>query len=390
MSRLRKFTCKYGLISHQLLVKKNISFKITEKGIIKDLKYDECKKKLEISNSNEGFLLIPGFINSHVHIGDSFAKEVGFNKDLISVVAPPDGIKHVLLKNTSNAIKLMGIRQAMRDMISLGTTCFADFRERENEGIQLLKGAKENQKIETLILGRFQNPHIIRSIFKEGDGIGLVSYRRITDEMKSELQKNKKKYKKIIAVHCAEKERREKLIRALFDDDIIDVIIHGTQFNEEDLQKVNKHKKALVLCPRSNSYFQMGFPPILEIQKLKIPISLGTDNIMAVSPDLFEEMRYLYFISRALGKDNNITSFSAREILKMVTSNAAYNFKLDQRQGSIENGKFANFFLINLNDPNYFVSQLTAENIYPLLVQRTKPENIKKVYIRGELAFERN
>jgi imidazolonepropionase-like amidohydrolase len=74
----------------------------------------------------------------------------------------------------------------------------------------------------------------------------------------------------------------------------------------------------------------------------------------------------------------------------MVTSNAAYNFNLDQRQGSIENGKFANFFMINLNDPNYFVSQLTAENIFPLLVQRTKPENIKKVYIRGELAFERN
>ncbi|MGV9172954.1 MAG: hypothetical protein ACOC35_10355, partial [Promethearchaeia archaeon] len=65
------------------------------------------------------------------------------------------------------------------------------------------------------------------------------------------------------------------------------------------------------------------------------------------------------------------------------------NFQLGSEQGSIENGKKANFFLVNLSDPNYFVYQLNKNNIYSILIQRTSAENIKKVYIRGELVFER-
>ena len=74
----------------------------------------------------------------------------------------------------------------------------------------------------------------------------------------------------------------------------------------------------------------------------------------------------------------------------MVTINTAQMFKLENSMGSISKGKYADFFIVNLNHPNFYCSKIDYTNIYPLIVQRTKSENIKKTYIKGELVFERN
>jgi cytosine/adenosine deaminase-related metal-dependent hydrolase len=74
----------------------------------------------------------------------------------------------------------------------------------------------------------------------------------------------------------------------------------------------------------------------------------------------------------------------------MVTINAARTFHLDNEIGSIDEGKIANFFIIDLNDINFYINQLTKDNLLPIILQRTKSENIKKVYIGGELVYKRN
>ena len=108
------------------------------------------------------------------------------------------------------------------------------------------------------------------------------------------------------------------------------------------------------------------------------------------STDLFEELRYLYRISRVLGGTHTNIELDAKEMLKMITINAARSFKLDKIMGSIEIGKNADFSLIDLNHPNFFSFEIEFNNISSLIVQRTKSENIKKTYIKGDLAFERN
>ena len=73
----------------------------------------------------------------------------------------------------------------------------------------------------------------------------------------------------------------------------------------------------------------------------------------------------------------------------MVTINAAKNFNLENEFGSISKGKFADLFIVDLNYPNLFSSNLDSNNIYDLITQRVKSENIIKTYIKGELVFER-
>ncbi|MFX1316043.1 MAG: amidohydrolase family protein [Promethearchaeota archaeon] len=379
----------FALIGEDLDLKQEVTLEIDENGNILDMSYKNPEKSINVSNNDQCYLLLPGFINSHTHIGDNFAKESGFNKELTDVVAPPFGIKHNLLRQTSEDIIIKGIKKAVLEMISNGTTCFIDFREGGVEGIYLLKKVIELSPINCLIFGRFMDDTEIESIFELADGIGLVSYKQISTNNKKFVNESKNYFKKIIACHCAEKNRDLKLIDDMFNDNLVDVIIHGTKFINEDLIRIKDEKKSLVLCPRCNGYFGVGFPPIPEILQLGIPISLGTDNLMANNSDLFEEMRYLYRITRVLSNYDKRIKLTSKELLKMVTINAAKNFNLESKYGSISKGKSADLFLVNLKDPNLYINNLNDNNIYNIIVQRTKSENIKRTYIKGELVFER-
>lgn len=381
----------YGLIGVDLELKKNITVEVNENGIVSNLSYDDVREEISFSLKQPAFLLIPGLINSHIHICDSFAKEQGFNKNLIDVVAPPNGIKHKLLENTSEAIKIQGIKEAVKDMLANGITLFVDFRENGIIGVNILKDALENSPINYIILGRFKNLEEAEIILENANGIGFASYDQLSPDHKNTIIGLKNKYRsKTIACHDAELSRNELRFNDIIRDRLIDVIIHGTHYTMEDLKKIKENHIMLVLCPRCNGYFGCGFPPINELYDLEIPVSLGTDNVMANNIDLFEEMRYLYRIFRVLAANKSKNTLTSKDLLKMVTINAAKNFGLIEKFGSISVGKYADFSLLSLSDSNYYSNGLDSENIYNIIVQRTRAENIKRTYIKGEVAYERD
>jgi cytosine/adenosine deaminase-related metal-dependent hydrolase len=380
----------FGLIGDRLELKKNISIELDENGKIIEVLFDNISEDITFSKQKQITLLIPGFINSHVHICDSFAKEQGFNKDLIETVAPPNGIKHVLLSKISKEIKMHGIREAALEMLASGITMFFDFRENGLSGVALLKEALQKSPINYRILGRFNDTAEIEPVLKSADGLGFASYDQLSSENKEIIRSLKREYLvKIVATHDAELSRDEILFNQIINDQLIDVIIHGTHYRKDDLERLKRNNISLVLCPRCNGYFGSGFPPINEIYDLGIPISLGTDNVMANNIDLFEEMRYLYRISRVLAVHKNCKNLSSKDLLEMVTITAARNFGLEKEYGSISEGKYADFFLVDLSDPNYYTYKIDSESIYNIIVQRTKSENIKKTYIKGVVEFER-
>ncbi|MFX1442356.1 MAG: amidohydrolase family protein [Promethearchaeota archaeon] len=238
----KEIESRYGLIGDELDLKENVSLIINEDGKILKVRYDNPKKNIEIGTDKHNLLMMPGFINSHTHIVDSFAKEMGFNKDLMEVVAPPNGLKHKLLKNTSREIKSIGIKNAISEMLTNGITFFVDFRERDIEGIQFLKDSLKGLPLNYIILGRFTDAKEIEEIFKEGDGIGLSSYNDLSIYIKERLKYFKNIFKKPIACHDAEVERDKALFEEIINDDLIDIIVHGTHYTKEDLELI-KNKK---------------------------------------------------------------------------------------------------------------------------------------------------
>jgi len=246
-------------------------------------------------------LIVPTFVNAHTHIGDSFIRErdIKLPKNVEELVAPPSGLKHKLLRETSDEDIIKGMEKSIDVMTKNGIEVFCDFRESGVLGISQLKAALQFWKISPIILGRPDSLEYDKNetdiLLKNSDGIGLSS---ISDWDYSELQKIARQTKnknKIFAIHASE------LIREDIDK-ILDLkpnfLVHMVKATEADL-----------ICPRSNAFFGMK-ANVIMMKKVGIDIMLGTDNAMLNSPNILDEMTHL---------KAQFNEFSTEELLKMIT-----------------------------------------------------------------------
>src|SRR6476469_10082378 len=85
------------IINNQGIIEKagkTLDIKDTEyySRVIKD-------KKTDIIDA-QGYLIIPGLVNSHTHIGDAIGKDISSNADLDTRVHPNHSIKKTILEKT--------------------------------------------------------------------------------------------------------------------------------------------------------------------------------------------------------------------------------------------------------------------------------------------------
>lgn len=259
-------------------------------------------------------LIVPTFVNAHTHIGDSFIKDrnVSLPKNIEKLVGP-DGLKSKLLNKASDRDLIEGMEKSIDNMLKSGTNLFCDFREGGILGITYLKTAINFWPISSFILSR---PHGLNYdknevdlLLRNSDGIGLSS---ISDWDYSEvvkIAKDTKRKKKIFALHASERIRE--------DIDLIldlkpDFLVHMIKANESDLIRVKENGVSIVICPRSNAFYNLK-PDISLMKKTDIDLLLGTDNAMLNSPSILDEINY--FIK-------NFDEYNLPEILYMVTYNA--------------------------------------------------------------------
>ncbi len=55
-----------------------------------------------------GVWICPALFNAHTHLGDTIAMDCGVKGDLMSLVTPPDGLKHHLLAAASHQDRVEG------------------------------------------------------------------------------------------------------------------------------------------------------------------------------------------------------------------------------------------------------------------------------------------
>lgn len=361
--------------------------------VIEDHKITEISKNKVNKGKKidaKGCIVAPTFINSHVHTGDSIAKDLGDGKPIDKIVKPPNGLKHRILNESDSSKIIHSMRQSMKEMITTGTTTFVDFREGGFEGINLINKAAKDIPIQKIVLGRhesFFDPEAQRADIKKTakkliescDGIGLSGFGEIRDEIAILIAKICKKHSKISAIHTAEYEKLQKdsicktgkseVQRAIESN--FDMLIHVTSPINNDLEYLSNNKKSVVCCPRSNGVLSVGIPPINDMFKQNINMLLGTDNIMFNSPNMLREMEYTLKITRGYYREY----FSPVEIFKMATVNAANALNLDG--GYIKEDKLANIIIAKQKSENPILS----------LINRTEPQEIIKLMIEGKIIY---
>jgi Cytosine deaminase and related metal-dependent hydrolases len=361
---------------------------VIEDDKITEITTDKAKNGKRIDA--RGCIVAPAFINSHVHIGDSIARDVGDGKTIAEIVKPPNGLKHRILEESNPDEIINSMRRSMEDMLASGTTTFVDFREGGLEGIELLEEASKDIPIRKIVLGRdnsFFDPDVgmeeikstTKNLLKSCDGIGLSGFGEIRDEVVALISKICEKHGKISAIHTAEYEKlqrdsmettgKSEVQRAVEAD--LDALIHVTAPVGDDLKLIGDSSSSVVSCPRSNGTLSVGIPPLNNMLKHKINVLLGTDNIMFNSPNMLREMEYALKVTRGYCREY----FSPREIFKMATINAANAFNLNT--GCIKEGRTADIIIVKEFSSNSILS----------IINRTEPNHITGLITEGNIVY---
>jgi len=344
----------------------------------------------------DGLLLIPGLINSHTHIGDSIAKDVALDKDPDSKINPIFGIKQKILRETEPKKLAYFMRKTVKSMLKKGTTTFVDFREGGLDGVLLIQKVLSNIPIRAIILGRlefYQSKNQIKknssipksylnqleSLLTNCDGIGISGSNENSDSALKQLSKTKK----IRAIHCAETMRSylksKQTTRKTEPQRCLllkpDFLVHMTYASKSDLKFVSKKIKGIVVCPRANASLAEGIPDIVQMIKANCNVTIGTDNIMINSPDMFREMDFLWKVTMGTHQKR----IQPKTILKMATVNAGK--LLNKKIGCIKEGYLADAIFIKKNDANLDPLQ----NPHASIVHRANENSIHAVMIGGKI-----
>lgn len=312
----------------------------------------------EVDSSMKG-LIAPCFVNAHTHIGDSVIKDPP-PASLEDLVHPRYGLKQRALRETPFKKLVECMRHTAIDMINTGTCAFADFREGGLTGLTALKEAVKGLDIHTIMLGRPEEGEDLNSILREGDGIGLSSTRDIDPLLCRKAVEFSRKARKLFVIHAGEKNPRD--IRSAVDLNP-NFLVHLTHAVEEDLRLIFDAGISVVVCPRSNLVTGAGTPPIKKMLQEGLSVSVGTDNVMLNSINMFSEME---FISKIFIDDD-------RQVFKMCTLNGAKLLGLGET--CISEGNRVRLMVLNKNSNNLF----GAKNPLRSIVRRARPDDIIRI-----------
>jgi aminodeoxyfutalosine deaminase len=118
------------------------------------------------------------------------------------------------------------------------------------------------------------------------------------------------------------------------------LVVHGVQFDDAALQRLQTLGATLVTCPRSNRWVGVGYPPIERFYRSGVPVAVGTDSLASVEDlNLFAELKTMRLLA---------PSVPARALLESATLIGARALDIDDRFGTLSSGKNAAMIAVSL------------------------------------------
>jgi cytosine/adenosine deaminase-related metal-dependent hydrolase len=268
-------------------------------------------------------VVFPAFVNAHTHIGDSIAKEAGEGLTLEELVAPPDGLKHRLLREASQDELVAAMTRTFAFMERAGTAAHLEFREGGVEGVEAIERAGTDSLVDSIVFGRETVDAMMRA-----DGFGASGANDADfDRERNETRRAGKPF----GIHAGEVDASDIHPALDLDPDFVVHMVHATAIH---LERVADSDVPIVVCPRSNAATNVGLPDIEALHEATT-VALGTDNVMLNAPSMFREMEWAAKLS----------DLPASEVLAMATANGADI--ADLNCGVIEPGRDAKLVAVD-------------------------------------------
>jgi len=296
-------------------------------------------------------VVCPAFVNAHTHLGDSIAKEAGRGLSLEALVAPPDGLKHRLLRAADDADLVTAMRRSLRYMEQGGTAACLEFREGGVGGVDRIDRAAADLGLDPVVLGRGPT-----EVIDVADGYGASGANDA--DFRSERAAAREAGKPF-GIHAGEVDESD-IDHALDLDP--DFLVHLVHAGDRHLDRIDDRSIPAVVCPRSNLVTDVGLPPIEKLVD-RTTVALGTDNVMLNSPSMFREMEFTA----------KLYDLDAAEVLAMATRAGAKIAGLDC--GTIEAGRAGRLVVLDGDSDNL----AGARDPVRAVVRRAGVADVKRV-----------
>jgi len=197
-----------------------------------------------------------------------------------------------------------------------------------------------------------------------------------------------------VHTHAAEHPTEVELIRArhgrgnlelLADFDLVKgglKVAHCVHLNERERAMARERQISVLHCPSSNLKLGSGIAPIGDYLDRGVRVSLGADGAACNNRlDMLEELRLAALLQRAIrGPD----ALPPREALALATIAGARALEREAEMGSLEVGKIANVILIDTQASHL----VPSEDPYATVVFAARASDIKYTIAGGRVVMK--
>lgn len=368
-----------------------------------------------------GKLLLPGFINTHCHLFQTFMR--GLGKDLTFIKWMNNSVRLLMPNMDEEAIYLAAMVGCMESIRS-GVTTLVDFmyahvkphyadyvlKAFDDCGIRgvLARGMTDVDKLPGSSVRPASSAPVAQSLFEIDRSRAMYSHHPrisfmlapsviwgMTDQGLKEIAAYARENNMIVTMHILEtvdddqhslEKYGKTTMRVLEDVGILDTDflgVHAIRVSEDDIDLFKQYQTRISYNPLANMILGSGVAPIVALSKHGVPISLGTDGAASNdSQNLFEVMKTGALLQKVQNRDS--AALSAGEIFSMATDQGAACINMQDEIGSLDEGKKADLIAVDLQRSN------TTPCYDPIasLVYSGNSENISMVMVGGEIIFD--
>ncbi|MFB5662838.1 5'-deoxyadenosine deaminase [Alteribacillus sp. HJP-4] len=217
-----------------------------------------------------------------------------------------------------------------------------------------------------------------------------------TEQLLTEVRDLSRKHQVLVHTHASENKEEVKIVEkrtGMRNVEYLDhigltnerlVLAHCIWLNKREKQIIHDRKVKMTHCPGSNLKLASGIADVYELSQQGAHISLGADGASCNnSLNMFQEMRLAALLPKTY---HGPSSMPAQEVLKMATVGGARALGLENEIGSLEAGKKADLFLLNLKDFHSFPS----ETVDPIsrIVYSASAHDVETTIINGAIVME--
>jgi len=364
----------------------------------------EHRYKAQTVKSLPRHALMPGLVNAHGHAAMTLLR--GVADDLPLKQWLEEHIWPLESEHVGREFVYQGSTLAIAEMLSSGTTCFADMYFFPDEVARAASDAQIRTQLASPILdfptvwANDADEYIAKAIQLHDDfrnneyvytAFGPHAPYTVSDAPLKKLSSIAEELDVPIHMHIHETAQEvsdaiandgRRPIQRLQELGIISprlLCVHATQLNDDEISLLASSGANVAHCPESNLKLASGFCEVAKLQAQGVNVALGTDGCASNNDlDMFGELRSAALLAKAVSGD--AAALPAMEALAMATINGARALGLDNEIGSIEPGKLADLTAIDLDTINCW----PVHNPVSHLAYAVKASQVSHVWVGGK------